>query len=109
MNNASRVSYANDEEMQQHSLLTAADAATTTFLPWELSVRNLKRNKLGTINPSSRNVHERAKKSGVEIPPLPTTLVRSSSEISAIVRAIGQNFLFGKPVNSESLLHGQKG
>ena len=108
MNNASRVSYANDEEMQQHSLLTAADAATTTFLPWELSVRNLKRNKLGTINQSSRNVHERAK-SGVEIPPLPTTLVRSSSEISAIVRATGLNFLFGKPVNSESLLHGQKG
>ena len=107
MNNASRVSYANDEEMQQHSLLTAADAATTTFLPWELSVRNLKRNKLGTINPSSRNVHERAK-SGVEILP-PTTVVRSSSEISAIVRAIGQNFLLGKLVNSGSLLHGQKG
>ena len=106
MNNASRVSYANDEEMQQHSLLTAADAATTTFLPWELSVRNLKRNKLGTINPSSRNVHERAK-SGVEIPPLPG--VRSSSEISAIVRAMHQNFLFGKPINSGSLLQGQKG
>ena len=110
MNNASRVSYANDEEMQQHSLLTAADAATTTFLPWELSVRNSKRNKLGTmVNPSSRNVHERAKKSGVEISPLPTTLVFSSSEISAIVRAMHQNFLFGKPINSGSLLQGQKG
>ena len=112
MNNASRrVSYANDEEMQQHSLLTAAaDAATTTFLPRGLPGRNSKRNKLGTmVNQSSRNVHERAKKSGVEIPPLPTTLVFSSSEISAIVRAMHQNFLFGKPINSGSLLHGQKG
>ena len=98
--------------MQQHSLLsTAADDATTTFLPRGLSGRNSKRNKLGTmVNQSSRNVHERAKKSGVEIPqPLPTTPVFSSSEFSAIVRAIGVNFLFGKPVNSESLLHGQKG
>ena len=108
MNNASRVSYAN-EEMQQHSLLTAADAATTTFLPRELSVRNWNRNKLGTINPSSRNVHERAKKSDVEIPqPLPTTPVFSSSEISAIFRAM-QSCLFGKPINSGSLLQGQKG
>ena len=112
MNNASRrVSYANDEEMQQHSLLTAANAATTTFLPRELSVRNSKRNKLETmVNQSSRNAHERAKKSSVEIPqPLPTTPVFSSSEISAIFRAMHQNFLFGKPINSGSLLQGQKG
>ena len=97
--------------MQQHSLLsTAADDATTTFLPRRLSGRNSKRNKLGTmVNQSSRNVHERAKKSGVEIPqPLPTTPVFSSSEISAMVCAM-QNCLFGKTINSESLLQGQKG
>ena len=112
MNNALRgVGYANNEEMQQHSLLSAAaDDATTTFLPRGLSGRNSKRNKLGTmVNQSSRNVHERAKKSDVEIPQLlPTKPVFSSSEISAMVRAM-QNCLFGKTINSGSLLQGQKG
>ena len=98
MNNASRVIYA-DEEMH-HSL----SPAPTFLTPRELSVWNLRRGGSG-ITPS-RNVHERAR-SGVETPP-PTT-VRSSSEFSAIVRAIGVNFLFGKPINSGSLLRGQKG
>ena len=97
--------------MQQHSLLsTAADDATTTFLPRRLSGRNSKRNKLGTMvnQQSTRNVYEQAKKSDVEIPQLlPTEHVFSSSEISAMVRSM-QNCLFGKTINSESLLQGQK-
>ena len=104
------VGRANNEEMQQHSLLsTAADDATTTFLPRGLSGRNSKRNKLGTmVNQSTRNVYEQAKKSDVEIPQLvPTEHVFSSSEMLAMVRLM-QNCLFGKTINSESLLQGQK-
>ena len=97
--------------MQQHSLLSTAadDDATTTFLPRRLSGRNSKRNKLGTmVNQSTRNVYEQAKKSDVEIPQLlPTEHVFSSSEISAMLRSM-QNCLFGKTINSESLLQGQK-
>ena len=100
MNNASRVVYT-DEEM--HHSLSAAPTFLTT--PRELSVWNLRRGGSGIT--SSRNVHERTRSGGVETPP-PTT-VRSSSEFSAIVRAIGANFLFGKPINSGSLLRGQKG
>ena len=100
MNNASRVIYA-DEEMH-HSL----SAAPTFLTPRELSVWNLRRGGSGIT--SSRNVHERTRSGGVETPPPPTTF-RSWSEFSAIVRAIGTNFLFGKPINSGSLLRGQKG
>ena len=105
MNNASRVVYADDEEMH-HSLL----AIPPTFLTQrrELSVWNLRRGGSG-ITPSSRNVHERARSGGVETPPPPPATFRSWSEFSAIVRAIGTNFLFGKPINSGSLLRGQKG
>ena len=104
MNNASRVVYADDEEMH-HSLL----AIPPTFLTQrrELSVWNLQRGGSG-ITPSSRNVHERTRSGGVETRPPPATF-RSWSEFSAIVRAIGTNFLFGKPINSGSLLRGQKG
>ena len=101
MNNASRVVYADDEEMH-HSLL----AAPTFLTPRELSVWNLRRGGSGIT--SSRNVHERTRSGGVETPPPPATF-RSLSEFSAIVRAIGANFLFGKPINSGSLLRGQKG
>ena len=60
------------------------------------------------VNQSSRNVYEQAKKSDVEIPQLlPTEHVFSSSEISAMLRSM-QNCLFGKTINSESLLQGQK-
>ena len=68
MNNASRVVYADDEEMH-HSLL----AIPPTFLTQrrELSVWNLQRGGSG-ITPSSRNVHERARSGGVETPPAAT-------------------------------------
>ena len=103
MNNASRVVYADDEEMH-HSLLVTQRR--------ELSVWNLQRGGSG-ITPSSRNVHERTRSGGggggVETPPPPPATFRSWSEFSAIVRAIGTNFLFGKPINSGSLLRGQKG
>ena len=104
MNNASRVVYADDEEMH-HSLL----AIPPTFLSQrrELSVWNLQRGGSG-ITPSSRNVHERTRSGGVETRPPPATF-RSWSEFSAIVRAIGTNFLFGKTMNSGRLLRGQKG
>ena len=106
MNNASRVVYADDEEMH-HSLL----ATPPTFLTprRKLSVWNLRRGG-SRITPSSRNVHERTRSGGgVETPPPPPATFRSWSEFSAIVRAIGTNFLFGKPINSGSLLRGQKG
>ena len=107
MNNASRVVYADDEGMH-HSLL----ATPPTFLTprRKLSVWNLRR--CGSrITPSSRNVHERTRSGGggVETPPPPPATFRSWSEFSAIVRAIGTNFLFGKAINSGSLLRGQKG
>ena len=60
------------------------------------------------VNQSTRNVYEQAKKSDVEIPQLvPTEHVFSSSEMLAMVRLM-QNCLFGKTINSESLLQGQK-
>ena len=99
MNNASRVVYADDEEMH-HSLLVTQRR--------ELSVWNLQRGGSGITPSSSRNVHERTRSGGVETRPPPATF-RSLSEFSAIVRAIGTNFLFGKPINSGSLLRGQKG
>ena len=99
MNNASRVVYADDEEMH-HSLLVTQRR--------ELSVWNLQRGGSGITPSSSRNVHERTRSGGVETRPPPATF-RSWSEFSAIVRAIGTNFLFGKPINSGSLLRGQKG
>ena len=99
MNNASRVVYADDEEMH-HSLSVTQRR--------ELSVWNLQRGGSGITPSSSRNVHERTRSGGVETRPPPATF-RSLSEFSAIVRAIGTNFLFGKPINSGRLLRGQKG
>ena len=105
MNNTLRVVYADDEETH-HSLLTTPPTFLTPRR--EVSVWNLRRGGSG-ISPSSRNAHERTTRSGgVETPP-PPTIVRSSSEFSAIVRAIGANFLFGKLINNGSLLRGQKG
>ena len=99
MNNTLRVVYADDEETH-HSLLTTPPTFLTPRR--EVSVWNLRRGGSG-ISPSSRNAHEQTTRSGgVETPP-PPTIVRSS-----IVRAIGANFLFGKLINSGSLLRGQK-
>ena len=105
MNNASRVVYADDEEMHRSLLATPPTFLTPRR---ELSVWNLRRGGSGIT--SSRNVHERTRSGGViETPPPPPATFRSWSEFSAIVRAIGTNFLFGKPINSGSLLRAQKG
>ena len=83
MNNTLRVVYADDEETH-HSLLTTPPTFLTPRR--EVSVWNLRRGGSG-ISPSSRNAHEQTTRSGgVETPP-PPTIVRSSSEFSAIVRA----------------------
>ena len=106
MNNALRVVYADDEETH-HSLLTTPPTFLTPRR--EVSVWNLRRGG-SRITPSSRNVHERTRSGGgVETPPPPPATFRSWSEFSAIVRAIGTNFLFGKTINSGRLLRGQKG